>query len=271
MCVRGVIDKDWVHRLRKAVEEVPGGYADRIFMWKFNDIFKEFAFDSPIGELGATFMSSHSCGLIADVIFVKHPQSNDTTPWHHDVPYYQTQGSDLCGIWLGLDQRNLDNGGLRWVKGSHKWGRLFEPELFDGHATTAVDTEQDPLPDIDNDPSNYNIVSFETEPGDCIVSHSLALHAGGANPTAYPRRAIAYHCYGDNARFKSIPPSQGFEDSRDLGLKDGDPFPADHELVPRLWPKRPRTQWPSPRNWKNHPGALLPYNDDIAKLMSGKS
>ena len=71
-------------------------------------------------------------------------------------------------------------------------------------------------------------------------------------------------------RFKSIPASHGFEDTRDLGLKEGEPFPPDHELVPRVWPKRPRWEWPCPRDWKNHPGAVLPYNDDIAKLMSGK-
>ena len=223
VCVRGVVDGEWIARLREAVEEVPGGYADRIFMWTFNDTFKELAFDSPLGELAAICMSSGSCGLLADVVFVKQPQSTDVTPWHHDVPYYQVQGTDLCGIWLGLDATNLDNGGIRWIKGSHKWGRIFEPELFDDRANTFINPGREPLPDIDNNPSDYDLTHFETEPGDCIISHSLVLHSGGPNKTDLRRRAIAFHCYGDNTRFKSIPPSRGFEDARDLGLEDGDP------------------------------------------------
>ena len=66
VCVRGVVDEEWITRLREALEGIPGGYADRIFMWTFNDTFKELAFDSPLGELCATFMSSQSCGLLAE-------------------------------------------------------------------------------------------------------------------------------------------------------------------------------------------------------------
>ena len=208
---------------------------------------------------------------LADVVFVKRPHSTDVTPWHHDAPYYQVQGPDLCGIWLGLDPVNLNNGGLRWIKGSHNWSLEFKPDQFDGKANTDVNRGRETLPDIDNNPSDYDIVHFETEPGDCIIHHSLVLHSGGSNRTNNPRRAVACHYYGDNACFKSIPPSRGLEDSRDLGLEDGDPFPPDHELVPRVWPRRPRSEWPSPRDWKDNPGAVRFYNDDIANLMSTKS
>ena len=124
--------------MRDALEKVPGAYADRSYMWTFNETFKELAFDSPLGELCATFMGSDTCGLLSEIAFVKQPHTTDVTPWHHDQPYYQTQGPHLCGIWLGLDPTSLENGGLRWIRGSHKWGRMFEPDLFDGNVNTDI-------------------------------------------------------------------------------------------------------------------------------------
>ena len=268
VCVRNVLDEEWIHRLRYALEQVPGTYADRNFMWTFNNTFKELAFDSPLGELCATFMGSKTCGLLSDIAFVKEPHSTDITPWHHDQPYYQTQGPHLCGIWLGLDPTNLHNGGLRWIRGSHKWDRIFEPDLFDGKVNMDINPGRVALPDIDSNLADYDIIHFDTEPGDCSINHSLVLHSGGPNQTANPRRAIASHYYGDKAYFKTSPPARGIEDARDLGLENGDPFPCDHKLVPRIWPKRPRAQWPSPQSWNDTPGSMRPYNDEIAGLMS---
>ena len=75
--------------MRDALEKVPGAYADRSYMWTFNETFKELAFDSPLGELCATFMGSDTCGLLSEIAFVKQPHTTDVTPWHHDQPYYQ--------------------------------------------------------------------------------------------------------------------------------------------------------------------------------------
>ena len=268
ICLRGVLDEDWVRQLREALNSIPGTYATRSLMWTFSDTFKELAFDSPLGELVATFMHSDTCGLLSDIAFVKEPHTTDRTPWHHDQPYYQTQGTQLCGAWIGLDPTTLENGGLEWIKGSHKWGKMFEPDLFDGKVNNDVNPGREVLPDIGNHRADYDIVHFDTEPGDCIVNHSLLLHSGGPNITDLPRRGIACHYYGDNARFKSIPPARGIEDARDLGLKEGEPFPPEHELVPSVWPKRNRSTWPAPRGWGNNPGAIRPYNEEIAKIVS---
>ncbi|MCY3732672.1 MAG: phytanoyl-CoA dioxygenase family protein, partial [Chloroflexi bacterium] len=128
VCLRGMLDRDWVERLREAVALVPGGYVDRSFIWPFNGTFRELVFDSPVGEIAATLMGSKTCGLQIDNILVKEPHAPHRTPWHHDQPYYQVQGTQLCGMWIGLDETTLENGGLEWIRGSHKWGEMFEPD-----------------------------------------------------------------------------------------------------------------------------------------------
>ena len=256
VCLRGMFDREWIEWLGDSADTVPGEYGNRAFLWPFYDAFRELAFDSPVGEIAATMMGSRTCGLTIDITFIKDPHTKSLTPWHHDQPYYQVQGEHVCGMWIGLDKGTADNGAMEWVRGSHKWERTFEPDPFDGsgHYET-VHAGRERILDIDNHRDQYDIVMFETEPGDCIVDHALVLHSAGDNTTDYPRRAITYSLYGDNATFASIPPSRGVEDTRDLGLSSGDPFPPDHPLVPQIWPKRPRSNWPAPTNWDYLPGS----------------
>ncbi len=255
VCLRGMFDSAWIERLRQAADAAPEGYGDAIYMWVHDEALRELAFDSPVGEIAATLMRSKTCGLLMDIFFIKKPGTSHFTPWHHDQPYYRTQGTQLCGMWIGLDDTTLENGGMKWIRGSHKWGKMFEPNPFDGSPSYPdLNPGRERVPDIENNRGDYDIVHFDTAPGDCIVDQSLVLHAGGPNPTDRPRRAITYALYGDNARYADLPPTRGVEDSRDFGLKDGEPFPADHEYVPRIWPKRPRAEWPRPTEWKQLPG-----------------
>ena len=263
VCLRGMFDREWVEWLRDTVDTVPGNYGNRAFLWPFYDAFRECAFDSPVGDIAASVMGSHTCGVTIDIAFVKDPHSKSLTPWHHDQPYYQVQGEQVCGMWIGLDKATRENGAMEWIKGSHRWSRTFEPDPFDGSEQfETVHAGRERVLDIDSDRDKYDIVMFETEPGDCIVDHALVLHSAGDNTTDYPRRAITYALYGDNASFATIPPSRGVEDTRDLGLTTGDAFPPDHPLVPQIWPKRERANWPAPTTWKNLPGST----DFISKL-----
>ena len=72
---------------------------------------------------------------------------------------------------VGLDNTTLANGGLEWIKGSHKWNRSFEPDLFNGKINTDISPGNEQIPDIDNHRDDYEIVHFDTEPGDIIVDH----------------------------------------------------------------------------------------------------
>ncbi|MBT5433876.1 MAG: phytanoyl-CoA dioxygenase family protein [Alphaproteobacteria bacterium] len=256
VCLRGMFDPEWCDRLRDAADTIPGNYSGRAFLWPFYEPFRELVFDSPAGEIAATLMGSETLGIMIDICFIKDPHSTSLTPWHHDQPYYQMQGKQVCGMWIGLDKCDASNGAVEWIKGSHKWDRMFEPDPFDGtgHFESVHDGRERIL-DIDADRDNYDIVMFETEPGDCIVDYATILHAAGDNTTDTPRRAITYALFGDDARFLEIPPSRGVEDTRELGLKTGDRFPPDHELAPRIWPKRPRETWPSPKEWAYTEGA----------------
>ena len=204
--------------------ETPGRYDTRNFVWPVNDAVRELVFDSPLGEIAASVMRSTTASYLYDNFWVKEPHSESLTPWHQDQPYLQISGRQICNLWIGVDRATEDNGAVEFVRGSHSWGHIFEPEPFDGSAPKDARLCRERVPDSDNLRDAYDIIHFVTEPGDCIASHALMVHGAGPNRTDRVRRAISFNLFGDDARYALIPPGRGMEISLDYGLSEGDPF-----------------------------------------------
>jgi hypothetical protein len=84
------------------------------------------------------------------------------------------------------------------------------------------------LPDIDRHEEQYDIISYELEPGDMLV------HGSAGNTTLrQTRRAASLRYCGDDIRFKFRPyaPAQAHFHHQ---LKDGDPL--DCAQFPVVWP-----------------------------------
>ena len=248
VCLRQVIDKSWIERLRRAAEQVlsapsegaallgrntsSGRFRRDRFLWTFNDTFKAFAHESPLPAIAARAMRSEAAYLMLDLIFSKEAHSDIRTPWHHDQPYAWYDGSQVCQFWIPLDHVDIESGVLELVRGSHRWGKWFNPISFTDSSSESDEFHE--LPDIEANRSEYDIVHFDMEPGDCLLFSELTLHAAPGNASDRERHGVAVHYAGDNARYTTRkhyrPPS------RDPGIKPGDPFGCD--LFPRVWPRR---------------------------------
>ncbi|MBM3458241.1 MAG: phytanoyl-CoA dioxygenase family protein [Armatimonadetes bacterium] len=112
---------------------------------------------------------------------VAQPFQTRGQPLHADmgsVP--DAQGSWVCNtVWL-LDDFTGENGALRVVPGSHRWGRLPQDVLADPIA------------------SHPDEVLLTGAAGSVFVMNAHTWHAGTANRTSVPRRAIhAFYCRRD--------------------------------------------------------------------------
>jgi ectoine hydroxylase-related dioxygenase (phytanoyl-CoA dioxygenase family) len=113
---------------------------------------------------------------------------------------------------------------VEYVKGSHRWGRWFQPKFFrQGGVDLAVqDPRFEPLPDLDAEREAHEFLAWDMEPGDVIAFHALTLHgASGNRSTTRRRRAWATRWCGDDARYATragqvSPPLEGH------GLEPGD-------------------------------------------------
>lgn len=249
VCLRGLFDNGWLKQLAAGVEknfaqpgpyhtvytseDSPGGFYDDYCNWNRINEYRNFVADSPAAEIAAKLMQSKSARIYHEHVLIKEPGTKEPTPWHHDLPYYGVDGDQLCSIWLPLDPVP-ESVCPTFVVGSHATGQLFYPRFF----LTSEDYAQgvdgfETLPDIEANRESLDIVSYDLQPGDCIVFHMRTLH--GAPSTVglkSRRRAFSTRWIGDDARFaqrawKTSPPYP------EVNLNHGDAM--DHPSFPVMW------------------------------------
>lgn len=236
--LRGVFH-DWVERLRAGV--AANMASTSIFertvkpadgsAWFFQDYcnwqripeFGAFAMESPAARLAAQLMRSRTARFFHEHVLVKNPGTSVVTPWHHDQPYYCTEGRQTVSFWTPLDPVARDTV-MECVAGSHCWGKEFRPTRFDGTPLYARDAFET-MPDIDAQRAQLTILGWDMAPGDAIAFSFRTVHGAPANRSPIPRRVFSSRWVGDDAVFadrggRTSPPFPG------LNLRDGQPLEA---------------------------------------------
>jgi ectoine hydroxylase-related dioxygenase (phytanoyl-CoA dioxygenase family) len=249
VCLRGVLDAPWIEKLRRGVDEVlarpgpmawvnrrpgdTGKFAQEIYPWLHNADFRDFVFNAPLRPVVARLLAARRLCFLTDLMLVKEPHTPTPTPWHHDQPYGFHDGDQIVGCWVGLDRTDAASGAVEWIRGSHRWGRWFRPQSFDGK-TDWGGHQFETMPDIEAERAKYDIAQFATEPGDVVINHLMTVHGAPGNNTDRRRRAITFRYGGDDARYVFRPGAPA--PPRAHALKDGDPFGC--ELFPEVWPPK---------------------------------
>jgi hypothetical protein len=202
---------------------------------------RRLMFDSPIADLLGAFMGSEQVFYYSDEFFIKDRGGCKRTPWHQDTPYFPLAGTQLASIWISLDRLTREES-LEFVPGSHRETLYdgFDPAHPDDPRRGFYGNGLPERPDIEADRSRWNIVGWDIEPGDVIVSSPSILHGGGPTRVDGRRRALAIRCFGDDAVFAERPasrPTVPLTPGLGLHLKPGDPLRS--PWYPRLRPVPP--------------------------------
>lgn len=116
----------------------------------------------------------------------KPPAVGLPTPPHQDGYYYMVQPVEGLTMWLGLDVADEENGGLRYVNGSHKLG--LRP-----HSRTQTLGFSQGITDYGNAYDLEHEQMYTAEPGDLLVHHALTVHRADGNKSAdRPRAALGF-------------------------------------------------------------------------------
>ena len=203
--LRGVVSKADLQKIAAAIErdiENPGpffhGYESddsrfhgNLRLWENDAAFREICLESDLPEIAQQFFGSKKINLLYDQLFVKEAAMGQRTRWHNDQPYWPVKGSQVLSIWIALDRTTAENGRVEFIRGSHKWGRWFQPEVF-GKTKTISQYERNPdfedIPDIEAHRDDYDIVSWDLEPGDVYVFSAMTVHGAGGNSSGTSRR-----------------------------------------------------------------------------------
>ncbi len=263
LLLKDVFDPGWVEKMRVAVDEVldkpgpqsmdinddgDGRFTFDTWIWTYNDRFREVVFSAPWAGLAADILNAKRVNLVFDFISVKEPHTSQPAVWHQDAPGNPVEGPQAGTFWVSLDHVTAESGAVRYVRGSHKWGRRFEPvgsndvyehELYAGRAPDTIrPNDLEEMPNIDAIVKATDILSFETGPGDVIVHDVLTIHSSPGNNSARRRRALGLRFAGEQATYAVRETKLNIRPLVDPRLAHGDPFPAepDHPVFPQVWP-----------------------------------
>ena len=250
IALRGVVSTDWLRVLADAIEDDianpgsfyhgyepedgQGRFHGNLRTWEFHDGFRRFCFESPLPRMAAEILGCRRINLLYDQLFVKEPGTLNRTRWHNDQPYWPVDGHQILSFWVALDPTSAGTGAVEFVRGSHRWGRFYQPEVFGRTVLDGYETNPDyePAPDVESARADYDIFSFDLEPGDVYAFHALVLHGAGGNASEQVRRrGYAVRYTGQDVTYSSRPGTN--RDLRNSMLEDGDPL--DSAQYPLVW------------------------------------
>jgi phytanoyl-CoA hydroxylase len=119
--------------------------------------------------------------MVQDMALLKPPHGGGEKPWHQDMAYGNLiYTKPVIGVWIALDEAELDNGCMHVIPGSHQFGgtphySIRDWQLCDAH----VPVERD--------------VAVPLKPGGVLLFHGLLYHGTPSNFSAKRRRALQFH------------------------------------------------------------------------------
>jgi ectoine hydroxylase-related dioxygenase (phytanoyl-CoA dioxygenase family) len=218
-------------RAKRASPDHDGAFIEDFCSWSRLPEMECFIRESPAAAIAAELLGAHTIRLYHDHILVKEARTEQRTPWHQDLPYYNVSGNSNISMWMPVDPVPRDVS-LELLAGSHV-GPWFMPRTFlDGQAKWFPDGALQELPAIEAD--DPRILRWSLEPGDAVFFHMLTLHGAPGFPGPGHRRVLSVRFLGDDMvhaprTWKTSPP---FPESVNA-LPSG--APMDHELFPILW------------------------------------
>jgi len=195
--------------------------------------------EGPLPELVAQLTGSTKVNYYADQVFLKEPGSQIRTPFHQDQPYFLVDGP-VAVCWVPIDVVGLDNGPMGYVRGSHRWNKVFKPSDFVTDTGTFPEENGVEHGDLEQMPAisaaEHDLVYFEAEPGDVIVHHWATIHgaAGNVSTTATRRAASVRYAHGDSRYYQRTSSPEPFRFT--TGLVSGDPLETS-DRFPIVWPR----------------------------------
>lgn len=195
----------------------------------------------PLPAIVADLTGSAKVNFYSDQLFLKEAGSRIRTPFHQDKPYFLVDGGDVAVCWVPVDSVSASNGPMGYVRGSHRWGKVFKPSDFVTDRGTFPERDGVDLSGLETLPpisaAEHDLVYLDAEPGDVIIHHWATVHGSAGNvSTASTRRAASVRYACDGCTFHRRPSSpEPFRFTVDLN--DGDPLETS-DRFPVVWPRR---------------------------------
>ena len=213
VCLRRVLDRDWIDLLEPVAREVIIGKKDvgllptipGRYMARRLEEYRRLVFQGPIAEAAGRVMRSSEIRFFFDEFFAKPPQSDAKTMWHCDRMGWPVVGKMVPSLWIPLTPIVKANS-LEVLAGTQAEDVRYW--LFSPNARKMIkpdDRASHPEIEARRGEEGLRFLSWDMEPGDMLVVHPWVLHYSGGNPTDDWRIALSNRVFGDDIRWAPRP------------------------------------------------------------------
>jgi len=235
VCVRGAVDPQTAESVLQNIDTLiadtndrwttirDGGFSDR-HLWPTMPWMYDICANSGLPEIVGRLMRSSQARLFFDHIFVRDAGTTQSTPWHQDRPYWPFLGRQIASVWIALTPCDEESSAVRYVRGSHNWGKVYRPKAFgqEGGSSEFLGESAafEKIPDID---------------GDAIVFGAEIVHGAYENKDESRRRAaMSIRYIGDDAIWDPRDGTDPIVTPERVGVKPGE-APENDEWFPKVW------------------------------------
>jgi len=249
--LRGIVGTTWREKLAAAVDremadpaefsqnfDKDGRFHQGNQRWRIDPDVRDYVFNSDLPFAAAQLLRSSKVNLVCDQLFLKEPGTADLpSPWHQDQVVFPTKGANTISFWTSLDPITLSTGAMEFIRGSHRWGRLFQPRRFSGEAIYPHVEGYEETPDFNAQRDMYDILTWDLDPGDALAFAFTTVHSARGNASNQRRRrAYTIRYAGDGVSY--YPHAATMKMFAGANARPGGSL--DSDLFPLVWP-RPET------------------------------
>jgi phytanoyl-CoA hydroxylase len=120
--------------------------------------------------------------MFQSMALIKPPGGREK-PWHQDHAYFDFPlETKIVGVWIALEEANVENGCMRVMPGWHRRGPLTHFQLRDWQIC------DDEMSDL-----QPQRVAVPLKAGGCLLFDSFLPHGTPTNDTAQGREAVQFH------------------------------------------------------------------------------
>lgn len=218
MVLRSVLSPAQVNTLRRGIDygyEHPsekskiasgdsdtGKFFEDFRCWSRVSEYRDIIFCSALPRIAAQLMQSTTVRLHHDHMLIKEAKTQQRTPWHQDIPYYNVEGNQTISFWIPVDPVPEDSA-MEFITGSHQWSWTLPRTFKDNQAKWFPPGSLPEMPDFEAQRGDYPIVSWALQPGDCLAFNFNTMHA--AKGSTGLRRALSIRYTGDDVVFAPRP------------------------------------------------------------------
>lgn len=148
--------------------------------------------------------------------------------WHQDRGYWTAvDRAEMITGWVALAPVTEEMGAMRFVDGSHRWGRVIEGNgFFETDADAQIAAAAIP------DGETWTEATTDLAPGQATFHTCRTVHGSPPNRATVPRVGIAVHFISAQARRV---PGKWHANNDWAAVPEGEPWSVESR-IPRVWP-----------------------------------